>query len=61
MIYRITYYSGAMAAGDDTCNGSLERAKELAVGAVESGIAQRTEVRDLNRILHFHFPRTCYV
>jgi hypothetical protein len=61
MIYTLTYYSGSRRAGSDSCNGSLERAKLLAVAAVEEGIAKRAEVRDIDKRLLFHFPRTACV
>jgi hypothetical protein len=61
MIYTITYYSGSTPGGGDSCNGSLDRAKGLAIDAVELGLAKRAEVRDLDKRLLFHFPRTANV
>ena len=57
MIYTITYYAGANRTGADSCTGSIDRARALAVSAVERGTAQRAEVRDLERRLLYHFPR----
>lgn len=57
MIYTITYYTGANRTGADSCTGSMDRARALAVSAVEQGIAQRAEVRDLERRMLYHFPR----
>lgn len=56
MIYTITYFSGSEHAGRDSCNGSLDRARGLAIAAVESGLAKRSEVRDIHRQLLFRFP-----
>ena len=56
MIYTVTYYAGSQPTGGDSCNGSIERAKALAYDAVRKGIAQRAEVRDLDRRLLYHFP-----
>jgi hypothetical protein len=61
MIYTITYYAGSTPKGGDSCNGSLDRAKDLAIEAVEIGLAKRAEVRDLDKRLLFHFPRTANV
>jgi hypothetical protein len=61
MIYTITYYSGSKPDGGDSCNGSLDRAKGLAVDAVKFGLARRAEVRDIDKKLLFHFPRTANV
>jgi hypothetical protein len=58
MIYTITYYSASRAVGSDSCTGSVDRAKELAINAVDGGVAQRAEVRDLNKTLLYHFART---
>ena len=56
MIYTITYFSGSEDRGGDTCNGSFDRAKGLAVAAVEGGMAKRSEVRDIHKQLLFRFP-----
>ncbi len=61
MIYTITYYSGSRTAGSDSCNGSLDRAKALAIAAVKDGLAKRADVRDLDKRLLYHFPRTASV
>jgi hypothetical protein len=57
MIYTITYYAGMSRTRAESCHGSIERARALAVSAVEDGVAQRAEVRDLERRVLFHFPR----
>lgn len=57
MIYTVTYYAGARPTRADSCNGSINRARDLAVTAVEQGYAQRAEVRDVERRLLYHFPR----
>lgn len=57
MIYTVTYYAGAQTTGADSCNGSIERARALAVAAVERGVAQRAEVRDVERRVLYRFPQ----
>lgn len=57
MIYTITYYAGINPTGGDSCNGSIERARELAVTAVEGGLAERAEVRDVARRVLYRFPQ----
>jgi hypothetical protein len=57
MIYTITYYSASRPVGSDSCIGSVDRAKELAITAVDGGVAQRAEVRDLDKRLLYHFSR----
>lgn len=57
MIYTVTYYAGARLTGADSCNGSIDRAQALAVAAVEQGLAQRAEVRDLERRVLYRFPQ----
>lgn len=61
MIYNVTYYAGSTQIGGESCNGSIERARMLANDAVENGLAQRAEVRDIERRLLYHFPRTLLV
>ena len=57
MIYTVTYHAGTQATGADSCNGSVERARALAVAAVEHGLAQRAEVRDMERRVLYRFPQ----
>lgn len=57
MLYMVTYYAGARSTGSDSCNGSIERARTLAITAVQRGVAQRAEVRDVGRRLLYRFPR----
>jgi len=61
MIYTVTYYAGAQPMGADSCNGSIDRARALAVTAVEQGLAQRAEVRDLERRVLYRFPQVACI
>ena len=61
MIYTITYYAGVRPTGADSCNGSIERARDLAVTAVEAGLAQRAEVRDMERRVLYRFPQVACI
>lgn len=58
MIYIVTYLKRSKPAGSETCRDSIDMAKALAMAAVEKGTADRAEVRDLNKALLFHYPRT---
>lgn len=57
MIYTITYYAGMHPTGTDSCSGSIECARTLAVDAVTGGLAQRAEVRDIKRRVLYKFSR----
>jgi hypothetical protein len=57
MIYTVTYYAGTNPTGAESCNGSIDRARTLAVAAVQGGLAQRAEVRDVERRVLYRFPQ----
>jgi hypothetical protein len=54
----ITFFMGSKSVGTETQRAALDTAKASAIDAVESGRADRAEVRDLNKHLLFHYPRT---
>jgi hypothetical protein len=56
-IHIITFFTGSEPTGSETHRASLDTARASAVAAVESGHADRAEVRDLNKRLVFHYPR----
>lgn len=58
MPYHITYLAQSRLIGSETqIDMSFSRATEQAVRAVQSGVAERAEVRDDDGRLLYHFPR----
>jgi hypothetical protein len=57
-MYIISFFTGTKPAGTETYRGALDMAKALAMAAVDRGSADRVEVRDINKNLMFHYPRT---
>ena len=57
-IHVITFFRGSKPMGTETHRAALDIAKARAIAAVESGRADRAEVRDLKKRLVFHYPRT---
>jgi hypothetical protein len=56
MPYTIRYYREGSRL-DEEWRGPLSEAKDLAVGAVAVGDADKTEIRDTKGQLIFHYPR----
>ena len=54
----ITFFMGSKPVGSETHRAALDTAKAGAIAAVESGRADRAEVRDINNHRVFHYPRT---
>ena len=57
VIYTIVHIERSQPIRRETCRGRLNTAKDMAIAAVEKGIAERAEVRDVNGKLVFHYPR----
>ena len=58
VIYTIVQIERSRPTGRETCRGQLGTAKGMAISAVDRGLAERAEVRDVNGKLVFHYPRT---
>lgn len=58
MIYTIALMRGAQVLAVETLRGEPDIAKALSKALVEKGDADRTEVRDVNGSLIYHYPRT---
>ena len=58
LIYTVTFFVRSRPTHSETARGSLDVAKAIAMAAVEKGTAERAEVRDINKHLMFHYPRT---
>lgn len=55
--YSISYFT-AGERSYEIWPGSFEEAKAMATQAVENGTAERSEIRDADKQLLFHYPRT---
>jgi hypothetical protein len=60
MTYTITYLENSRPTGSEHWAGSFSEAKELAVKAVTTGCAERSEIRDDAGNLMFHHPRVMH-
>ena len=58
VIYTVVHIERSQPTRRETCRGQLGTAKGMAISAVDKGIAERAEVRDVNGKLVFHYPRT---
>jgi hypothetical protein len=57
MIYTITIIDGVWPTATETCNGSVDRAKAIAIAAVQQGTGSLAEVRDASGSVVFQYPR----
>ena len=61
MTYNIGYFVNSRLTATESWDGTFSAAQEMARKAVESGTAERVEIRESDGALVFHHPRVSHV